>query len=50
MKVWAHARISGLEPDENFRQIIKKEIDEAIHDIRRGVVVDFWERLRTTMH
>ena len=47
---WLEERMSRLEPDEDCRQIIKKEIDEAIHDIRRGVGVDFRERLRATMH
>jgi hypothetical protein len=28
----------------------EEEIDEAITDIRRGVGVDFRERLRATMH
>jgi hypothetical protein len=28
----------------------RAEIDEAITDIRRGVGVDFRERLRATMH
>ena len=43
-------RISLLESEWDPWQTLKREIDEAITDIRRGVGVDFRERLRATMH
>jgi hypothetical protein len=47
---WLEDRIVRLESERNYWQTLKKEIDEAIRDIRRGVGVDFRERLRATMH
>ena len=47
---WLEERISRLESEGDPWQTLKREIDEAITDIRRGVGVDFRERLRATMH
>ncbi len=47
---WLEDRIAKLESERNCWQTLKTEIDEAIRDIRRGVGVDFRERLRATMH
>jgi hypothetical protein len=47
---WLEDRISRLESERDSWKTLKREIDEAITDIRRGVGVDFRERLRATMH
>ena len=47
---WLEERISRLESEGDPWQTLKREIDEAITDIGRGVGVDFRERLRATMH
>jgi hypothetical protein len=47
---WLEDRISRLESERDPWKTLKREIGEAIRDIRRGVGVDFRERLRATMH
>ena len=50
-KYWTNLkRRARLESEGDPWQTLKREIDEAITDIRRGVGVDFRERLRATMH
>jgi hypothetical protein len=47
---WLEERISRLDSEGDPWRTLKREIDEAATDIRRGVGVDFRERLRATMH
>ena len=46
---WLEDRTSRLETERNRWETLTREIAEAITDIRRGVGVDFRERLRATM-
>ena len=43
---WLEARMSDLERDGERWERLRKEVIDAIYDIRRGVGVDFRERLR----
>jgi len=46
---WVGARMSELEDMENKWASLKAEVDEAIRDIRKGISVDFRERLRALL-
>ena len=46
---WLEARLADLEGRKDSWGLLKREVGDAIHDIRRGVGVDFRERLRATL-
>ena len=46
---WLEAKMIDYEMSQNRWNALKKEVSEAIYDIRRGVGVDFRERLRALM-
>ncbi len=46
---WVGARMTELEDMENKWASLKTEVDEAIRDIRKGIGVDFRERLRALL-
>jgi len=43
---WVEAKMSDLERDEERWERLGREVIDAVQDIRRGVGVDFRERLR----
>ncbi|MGD2200500.1 MAG: hypothetical protein PVJ38_02570 [Candidatus Bathyarchaeota archaeon] len=45
---WIEGVIKRLEPQGGDWETLLREIDEAVHDIRQGIGVDFRERLRAT--
>ena len=46
---WVEAKMADLERRGDKWECLRKEIMEAVDDIRRGVGVDFRERLRAVM-
>jgi hypothetical protein len=46
---WLEAKLADLEERKDSWGLLKREVSDAIHDIRRGVGVDFRERLRATL-
>jgi len=46
---WFEARMADLEGDEDRWERLEGEVGDAICDIRRGVGVDFRERLRALL-
>jgi len=43
---WLEARLLDLDLHDGKWGVLKKEVDDAIHDIRKGIGVDFRHRLR----
>jgi len=43
------ARMVDLDLHDSKWDVLKKEVDDAIHDIRKGMSVDFRHRLRARM-
>ena len=43
---WVEARMVDFEKDKAKWEQLKKEVDDVIHDIRKGIGVDFRHRLR----
>lgn len=46
---WFEARMADLERDADRWERLRREVSDAISDIRRGVGVDFRERLRALL-
>ncbi|RLI09709.1 hypothetical protein DRO42_03570 [Candidatus Bathyarchaeota archaeon] len=46
---WFEARMADLERDVDRWERLRREVSDAISDIRRGVGVDFRERLRALL-
>jgi hypothetical protein len=43
---WLEAKMEDLDRDSSKWESLRREVGDAINDIRRGVGVDFRERLR----
>jgi len=46
---WLEVRMVDLGLHDSKWDMLKKEVDDAIHDIRKGIGVDFRHRLRARM-
>jgi len=46
---WLEAILADLEGRKDSWGLLKREVSDAIHDIRREVGVDFWECFRDTL-